>query len=436
MNIESEQISSKSADKSRHKEISTSIKGMLRSQKAGKSGIYVRVTINRQHEYYPTNYYVKANDFDIVSGFVTSKNEGNKDSINSYIRYLVKELDEILTTLKKSGELVSIDNFKKFYLKRFKRDLNFESFFNSAMEEKKASIEPSTQEVYGRMLTKINEFESGVSVRAIDKTFIKKWEQWLLSEKKLCQNTANHYLETLRTFLIRAEDDGVITDNPFNKIKIRQVIGERDYLTQEELDALVRLVIPEANTGERRAREMFTFCCLTGIRYSDLIQLKWSHIRSLTNDMYFEMHKTKIFVTIPIIQEAKQILERQDKNSAFVFKKITNQKFNEHLHALERKAGIQKNITVHVARHTFATLALEKGVALEVVSKILGHKSLKTTMIYAKVTQKRLQVEMQKLNGLITSIANNAEVAKPDMKTLLMQMQQIMKSMENFQAAA
>ncbi|MBA3664436.1 MAG: site-specific integrase [Bacteroidetes bacterium] len=409
-----------------------SIKGVLRSYKAKKRGVYVRVTINREHEYYPTGYYIDEKNFDIASGFVKG-NEEKKETINSYARYLINELDGVLTTLKKSGDVISTENFQKHYSKRIKKDLSFEDYFKIALEEKKLSVESTTIEVYSRLITKINEYKPGISIRSIDKKFITDWINWLKVEKKLCQNTVNHYLQVLRTFLIKAKDDEVINVSPFAKIKISHVDGERDYLAQEELDALMRLQIPDSLPGEKRARDMFVFCCITGIRYSDLINLKWSNIRSITSDIYFQMHKTKFFVTIPLLDHAKEILEKQERDGEFVFKRITNQKLNEHLHALEKRAGIQKSITVHVARHTFATLSLERGVPLEVVSKILGHRNLKTTMIYAKITTKTLQTEMKKLNGMFNSMVQAENMPPTDMNNLLVQMHGIMQQMQQAQ---
>ena len=156
---------------------------------------------------------------------------------------------------------------------------------------------------------------------------------------------------------------------PFQNKDI-QIDGERDYLTEVELSAFMEVFILEENIGELRCWELFVFCCLTGIRFSDLVNLKWTNIRPMT---------------IPLINKAWKIIEQQEKaESVYIFRRISNQKLNEHLHSIEKRAKIQKNITVHVARHTFTTLALERVIPLEVVSKILGHKSIKMTMIYAK----------------------------------------------------
>jgi site-specific recombinase XerD len=277
------------------------------------------------------------------------------------------------------------------------------------------------------------EYKPDITIRNIDKNFINDWANWLKHEKGLCQNTTNRYLHSLRTFMIKAVDDEVIEVSPFAKIKISHVQGNRDYLAQEELDALMKVQIPISHTGEEKARELFVFCCLTGIRYSDLVNLKWSHIRTLTNDMHFNMQKTKFPVTIPLIDQANEILKRQDRTSEFVFKRISNQKFNEHLHSLEKRAGIQKSLTAHVARHTFATLSLERGVPIEVVSKVLGHTDLKTTMVYAKITPKTMQKEMQKLNGMFNTIMETDGIPKADMNSLLAQMHGIMKQMQEAQ---
>ena len=409
---------------------STSIKAALRSKKGNKRGIYVRVTIGRQSEYYPTGYYIEPAKFDCKSGLVKG-NELNREEINSYVRYLSNDLDEVLSGLKRSDDMLSLENFKRHKAKLAKRDMRFDEYFANALAEKKATLEPATVELYGRLHTKLKEFAPNITVRSIDKNFVREWEQWLKHEKGLCQNTTNRYLQTLRTFLLKAVEDELIEATPFAKIRISHVQGKRDFLAQAELDALMQVKIPQANIGEARARELFVFCCLTGIRYSDLVNLKWTHVRQLTKDLHFNMQKTKLSVTIPLLDEALDIINRQEKNSEYIFKRISNQKLNEHLHALEKRAGIQKSLTVHVARHTFATLSLERGVPIEVVSKVLGHTDLKTTMVYAKITHHTMQKEMQKLRGLVNP--TKVKVECPDMAAILLQMQGLMQKMEEAQ---
>lgn len=425
---DSNQIENSWQTKSKAKSSSASIKGMLRSQKGEKRGVYLRITINREQDYFSTGYYVFPKDFDSATGLVKGK-EPNKESINSYIRNLTKELDDILYELKKSGELISLNNFRKFYSIRFQQNLSFEEFFNQELMGMK-NIEASTVEVYKRLPKKLNEYKARLRLQDFDKALIEDWRSWLRT-KDLCENTVCHYLETLRTFLIKAFDGNLIKENPFKYIKIPKIIGERDYLTEEELRAFMEVDIPVANTGEIRSRNMFVFCCLTGMRYSDLVGLRWEYVRIINNDLHFRMKKTKEFVTIPLTDRAKDIIKAQDRTHELVFRSISNQKFNEHLHTIEKRAGIQKNITVHVARHTFATLALERGIALEVVSKILGHKNIKMTMVYAKITQKKLQDEMKKLNGLAENLEVNTTASTDDVNNLIKQMRSIMMKMEN-----
>ena len=385
----------------RQKEVSVSMKTVLRSQRSLTKGIYIRLIIDGEFDYYPTGYYIKPALFDCKHGVVKNAAE-NKDAINSAINGLKKELDDVLYTLKKSGQPLTVANFKSFFTHRFRHNITFNDFFALAIKEKQGAVEATSLEVYRRLKNRLEEFKAGVMLKEIDKKFIGNWEVWLLQGGR-CQNTVNHYLETLRTFILIACEEKIITANPFNKIKIPKIIGERDYLSEEELILVKNLKIPKENTGEIRVRELFIFCCLTGVRYSDLFSLKWENVRKITNELHFRMHKTKIWLTIPLLKEAMEIIKKQPKEGEYIFKRISNQTMNFRLHTIEEKAGLQKNLTVHVARHTFATLSLERGIPIDVVSKYLGHKSLKMTMIYARVTNKRLHQEMQKMNGLATN---------------------------------
>ena len=417
--VESQKVVSK---KIREKEVSVSIKPVLRSQKGPTKGIYLRVIIDRKFHYFSTGYFVLPDRFDEKYGTV-KRSTPNRDVINNSIVELNKDINDVIYDIKKSGNAISIDELKSCYNKRFSRNTSFEDFFKSAMEEKEGTVEDSTLEVYRRLLNRLNEFQLGVTLQQINRKFIKAFEKFLLKGEVRGQNTTNHYLETLRTFMIMAVDDQLIDINPFNKIKIPKLIGERDYLAEEELLIIKNLKIPRKNTGERRVRELFVFCCLTGIRYSDLVRLKWENVRKITNELHFKMHKTDIWVTIPLQEEALQIINKQAKDEGCIFSMITNQKMNEHLHTIEKRAKIQKNVTVHVARHTFATLCLERGIPIDVVSKYLGHKSIRMTMIYAHITSKRLHQEMQKMNGLaVNPNKSNAPSANGSMQDVIAQM--------------
>jgi TPP-dependent 2-oxoacid decarboxylase len=133
--LTSETFLSVSHKPKKQKEASTSIKAILRSQRQDKKGVYIRITIDREHDYYPTTYYVLPNEFDSLAGCVKGKNS-NKEVINSHIRYLSKELDDSLTVLKRSKDAVSVENLRKYYSRRYKKEQMFEDFFRDAMVQK------------------------------------------------------------------------------------------------------------------------------------------------------------------------------------------------------------------------------------------------------------------------------------------------------------
>ncbi|MCD4794937.1 MAG: site-specific integrase [Bacteroidales bacterium] len=150
----------------------------------------------------------------------------------------------------------------------------------------------------------------------------------------------------------------------------------------------------------------FLFVCYTGLRYTDIKNLKYSHIKKrlfIEGEIQFielKMHKTKLNVSVPIIEKAKKLMPKKVARNHLVFRVLSNQKTNQYLKEIIKIAGIEKNITFHSARHTLATTGLEMGIPIKVVSKILGHTEIKMTQIYAKVNDGLKYREMMKKEGM------------------------------------
>ena len=193
--------------------------------------------------------------------------------------------------------------------------------------------------------------------------------------------------------------------DPFKNYKLRFVKNERDYLTERELDLLEGTSF--MTIGLQIVKDIFLFSCYTGLSYIDIKELnpnqilvgidgnKWIHTKRI---------KTNEQLKIPLLPKAKKILEKY-KNEIVASDKLlpvySNQKMNKILKEIAKACGIHKNITFHVARHTFATtVTLSNGVPIETVSKLLGHTKLTTTQIYARVLQKKVGEDMQNLMNL------------------------------------
>ena len=236
--------------------------------------------------------------------------------------------------------------------------------------------------------------------------FITDFEHYLLSVKNIGRNTANKYLSHLIKMINIALDNEWIDKNPFRKFKMKNKEVVKEFLTETELGILFQKEIKFKRLAQ--VRDIFAFCCLTGLAFVDVEKLTpddlhigidgklWIHIRR---------QKTNTASHIPLLPHALTIIEKY-KNHPLVINKgsvlpvLSNQKMNAYLKEIADLCGITKNLTMHTARHTFATYMLTKGVPIETVAKLLGHKDLKTTQIYAKIIDSKVADDMKILMNI------------------------------------
>jgi site-specific recombinase XerD len=194
--------------------------------------------------------------------------------------------------------------------------------------------------------------------------------------------------------------------NPFNAYEIRFDKVEREFLTEKELEAIEKKKINIERL--QTIRDMFVFSCYTGLAYIDAVNLPVSSIRNGIDGqlwIYTKREKTNTPVKIPVLPKAFEIIEGYKNNPRSVyygtiFPLISNQKLNSYLKEIADICEIDKNLTFHLARHTFATsVTLRNGVPIETVSKLLGHKSISTTQIYAKVVENKVGEDMALLKN-------------------------------------
>ena len=243
-----------------------------------------------------------------------------------------------------------------------------------------------------------------IAFRDVDKEFLSEFTDYLRQMPKaskygvlkdggrLSNNSVVSYYGTLRTAINRAYKEGIITVNPTKEFdfasKVRQEPSRREYLTIDELKTLI-------NTECRHeiVKRAFLFSCLCGLRVSDIRKLKWCDLQRSGGRVRIEitMQKTKEPLYLPISDEAlKWLPERSEAgDSDFIFPLTHEGTVNDTLQHWAKVAGITKHISFHVARHTHATMMLTLGADLYTVSKLLGHKNIATTQIYAKIVDKK-----------------------------------------------
>lgn len=230
----------------------------------------------------------------------------------------------------------------------------------------------------------------------INEGFCNSFREYMLTkaslvkgDHKISKNTAWAYFNIFLTGVRQAQREEIISLNIADKIeKVKKIDVKREFLTLEELQ---KLAITPCRYPVLKNAALFS--ALTGLRFSDINKLTWEEIRIDQNEgptLHYRQKKTRELQVLPISDEALTLLGTQGKPEERVFKELANTPNNSlHLKRWFLEAGIMRDLTFHSFRHTFATLQLSKGTDIYTVSKMLGHRSLKTTEIYAKVIDKK-----------------------------------------------
>lgn len=248
---------------------------------------------------------------------------------------------------------------------------------------------------------------SDIALKEISHMFITDFENYLRIECSCNANTTAKFIQSFRRVIIIAKNNGWIIKDPFINYTIRLKRVDRGYLTMDEI-----LQISEKQFDILRleqVRDIFIFSCFTGLAYIDVKNLTKQNIHQGFDGKQWistKRQKTDTPVNVPLLKIPASIIAKyKDYDSIALLPVISNQKMNSYLKEIADLCGITKNLTFHLARHSFATsVTLSKGVPIETVSKMLGHTNIKTTQIYARITNDKISRDMidlaSKLEGL------------------------------------
>jgi len=261
----------------------------------------------------------------------------------------------------------------------YKPKTSFVEFCEDIAEQK--NNETSTRSVWLSMVIMLKKFSPNVKLCELDENWQEDWKNYLL--ENVSQNTANSYNSKSRAAIKEAierkliQNQRIVKGIPYEEVR-------REYLTIEEIQMLI-----DTKCDKELYKRAFLFSCLCGLRFSDVHRLTWNDIRTSKgqSSIYFKQKKTKWLESIPINEQAMKLMDTYPNGSERVFKGL---KYSAHLnHKLALwvlRAGIKKKITFHSARHTYAVLLLDNGVDIFTVSKMMGHKDIKSTQVYLKFT--------------------------------------------------
>lgn len=240
--------------------------------------------------------------------------------------------------------------------------------------------------------------QKDIFIQEITSEFILCFSRYLEVELKLSQSTVWVYCTFLKTIITDAHCSGFIGENPFRNIKLKAITKERGFLTENELRKLM-LFNPYDKISEQ-VYDAFLFCCFTGLTYIDLKNLTLNNLLTIGNELWLitRRQKNNMPCQIKLMTIPMEIIKRHLKrDSEAIFNLPTYGVSLKKLKHIGKLCGLQKHITFHVARHTFATMALTNGMPIESISKILGHSNISTTQIYAKIINKKLAADISQL---------------------------------------
>jgi site-specific recombinase XerD len=279
-----------------------------------------------------------------------------------------------------------------------------ETFFQavqSLLEASKDDFSVQTYRTYHFVLTKFDSFCPEIDCNSVTEEIILQFKEYMRNLGN-CDNTVKKTLACLKILVNKLLATGLMGINPFLRIHIGNIQSNRKYLTLEELRRLYNTFInahKKLSRPEFDSMQAFLFSCYTGLRYSDLKSLLIDEIQD--GAIRKRMHKTGDSVYIPLVSQVEKLLSLVSRNNDGKVLHVTeNTYFNRHLRIAATKLGFTKHIHCHLGRHTFATTCLTIGIPLEIVSKLLGHRSIQTTMIYAKYVDKVLDSEMLKFKSI------------------------------------
>jgi site-specific recombinase XerD len=229
-------------------------------------------------------------------------------------------------------------------------------------------------------------------IEDLNTSFVNGFYAYLRHDIKQQHNTAIGYMKKLRTIFNMALNDNLISKSPFAGIKYSLEPVTPTFLTEDEISIIWNKEIDIKRLEQ--VRDIFVFCCMTGLAYIDCYNLTKEQILEDDQGIFYikrKRQKTKVMATIPLNDVALTILEKYN----FKLPILTNQKFNSYLKEIQDICSLKKNITCHVARHSAAVLLLNHGVSLNTVSKVLGHSNITMTQHYAKLLDKTIINEIK-----------------------------------------
>ena len=390
---------------------------LFEKESKGKTPLYIRITTNG-----------KRKKFSLKQSFTTSLWNPAKSrlkgssiearQVNAYIDQVLLEINEAYRQLLKEKKHIS----SQAIIARFRGEdqnnktlLQLSEYHNHNM---KSVLKPGTlknyytTERYIKRFLKIERNAEDIYLEHLNYEFIIDFENFLrrnvapIQSRLLTNNGVMKHLERLKKLLNLALKLEWVSRDPFAKFSLKFVKSERHFLSQSELEQMLNTEFKEDYLN--KTKDIFAFCCYTGLSYIDVKNLKKNDVVKGIDGkewIFIKRQKTDQPVKVPLLDISEYIIEKYKDEMNLddrLLPVFSNQKLNQYLKEITKKLHINKKITFHSARHTFATtVTLSNGVPIETVSKLLGHTKLSTTQIYAQVLERKISEDIGNLRTIL-----------------------------------
>jgi len=359
-----------------------------RLNKRGMALVQVEAYLNRKKMYFSTKIYLKPEQWNAKRKMV--KNHPNANVLNRMLYENIAAIEQTELGLWQQGKSISLDLLKNSIDKPLSNGRSFLTFFKEEIAN--SSLKESTRQNHLSTLELLQEFKKEVLFTDLTFEFVSSFDNYLQSKGYHLNTIAKHMKHLKRYINVAINKEYMdIQKYAFRKYKIKSIEGSHTHLAPEELHKFENLQLTGRYTRLQKTKDAFLFCCYAGLRYSDFTNLTSANIVEFHQETWiiYKSVKTGMEVRLPLylLFEGKgiQILQRYKDDFNSFFKLKDNSNINKELNILAGLAKIDKRVSFHTARHTNATLLLYNGANITTVQKLLGHKSVKTTQVYANI---------------------------------------------------
>lgn len=386
---------------------------VIRPNKINQKGLCplnCRITHNKERKQFTTGLFVNPIHWDNKLQKLNAQ-DANYKFINAQIKQIQTKINNIVLVIQLQGGDCSLDNIYNNYIgKEIKKKDYVLSYYKQYLSKIKKLVGLEIKDnTYNKFVYVGNHLEAFLKwkfkkldypLEELSLQFLDDFDYYLKTEKKQEQITINKTIQRLRTPIKQAISEGYLDRDPFILHKSKTVRKTVIFLTTEELKTLENSVLQQKRLST--IQDLFIFCCYTGLAYNEMSHLEKQNIQigfDGINWIQMKREKTQRQISIPILPKAQEIIDKYLAESNRIFPPISNQKFNSYLKEITAITGIEKRLTHHIARKTFAsTVLLYNDVPMEIVSELLGHSNMVITQeSYGKVVQKKVSEEMKNL---------------------------------------